>query len=47
MTRISALFFDVGGVLLSNGWDHTLQEQAAGHFQLDWNDSGTHWIQLL
>lgn len=36
--KITALFFDVGGVLLSNGWDHTLREQAAEHFQLDWNE---------
>lgn len=38
MTKITALFFDVGGVLLSNGWDHTLRQQAAEHFQLDWNE---------
>lgn len=38
MTHISALFFDVGGVLLSNGWDHTLRRQAVEHFQLDWNE---------
>lgn len=38
MTQISALFFDVGGVLLSNGWDHTLRRQAVEHFQLDWNE---------
>jgi putative hydrolase of the HAD superfamily len=38
MTQISALFFDVGGVLLSNGWDHTLRQRATEHFQLDWNE---------
>lgn len=38
MTKITALFFDVGGVLLSNGWDHILRERAATYFQLDWNE---------
>jgi putative hydrolase of the HAD superfamily len=38
MTKISALFWDVGGVLLSNGWDHTLREQAIEHFQLEGNE---------
>jgi putative hydrolase of the HAD superfamily len=38
MTQITALFFDVGGVLLSNGWDHALRQQAAEHFLLDWNE---------
>jgi putative hydrolase of the HAD superfamily len=38
MTKITALFFDVGGVLLSNGWDHALRQRAADHFELDWNE---------
>jgi putative hydrolase of the HAD superfamily len=38
MTKISALFFDVGGVLLSNGWDHALRQQATEHFHLDANE---------
>jgi len=33
MTR--ALFWDVGGVLLSNAWDHTQRAEALQHFQLD------------
>src|SRR5262249_21008340 len=33
--RISAIFWDVGGVLLSNAWDRTQREQALQHFQLD------------
>jgi putative hydrolase of the HAD superfamily len=32
---IKALFWDVGGVLLSNAWDHTQREQALGRFGLD------------
>jgi putative hydrolase of the HAD superfamily len=32
---IRALFWDVGGVLLSNAWDHTQREQALERFGLD------------
>ena len=32
---IKALFWDVGGVLLSNAWDHTQRGQALEHFGLD------------
>lgn len=32
---IKALFWDVGGVLLSNAWDHTQRAQALEHFHLD------------
>ena len=27
---------DIGGVLLSNGWDHHARRRAANHFNLDW-----------
>ncbi|MEJ2677644.1 MAG: HAD family phosphatase [Gemmatimonadota bacterium] len=33
--RISALFLDVGGVLLTNGWDHVSRAAAAEQFDLD------------
>jgi putative hydrolase of the HAD superfamily len=33
---ITTLFLDVGGVLLSNGWDHHARRRAARHFDLDW-----------
>jgi putative hydrolase of the HAD superfamily len=33
---ISTLFLDVGGVLLTNGWDHLARRRAAKHFQLNW-----------
>ena len=33
---ITTLFLDVGGVLLTNGWDHHARRRAAKHFQLDW-----------
>lgn len=32
---ITCLFVDIGGVLLTNGWDHPAREQAAIHFELD------------
>lgn len=33
--RVHTLFLDVGGVLLSNGWDRTLRKKAAATFDLD------------
>ena len=33
---ITALFVDVGGVLLTNGWDHLARKRAAKDFKLDW-----------
>jgi putative hydrolase of the HAD superfamily len=35
MAKVSALFWDVGGVLLSNGWDREGRAAAAGQFHLD------------
>lgn len=35
MTAIRAIFWDVGGVLLTNAWDHTERAEALQHFQLD------------
>lgn len=32
---ITTFFFDLGGVLLTNAWDHVEREQALRHFQLD------------
>jgi putative hydrolase of the HAD superfamily len=37
MAVIGALFFDVGGVLLTNGWDRTTRRQAAELYHLDWD----------
>jgi putative hydrolase of the HAD superfamily len=33
--EIHAIFWDVGGVLLSNAWDHTQRMAALEHFRLD------------
>jgi putative hydrolase of the HAD superfamily len=35
MSEIHAIFWDVGGVLLTNAWDHTERAAALEHFQLD------------
>ncbi|HYM78880.1 MAG TPA: HAD family phosphatase [Candidatus Dormibacteraeota bacterium] len=35
MSAIRALFWDVGGVLLTNAWDHTQRSAALSQFQLD------------
>ena len=32
---IRCLFLDIGGVLLSNGWDHAARKRAMAHFELD------------
>jgi putative hydrolase of the HAD superfamily len=33
---ITALFLDIGGVLLTNGWDHLARRRVAKHFMLVW-----------
>lgn len=35
MSAIQAIFWDVGGVLLTNAWDHTERAEALEHFHLD------------
>ena len=35
-SAITCLFLDVGGVLLTNGWDHLARRRAATHFKLRW-----------
>jgi len=35
---ITTLFLDIGGVLLTNGWDHAARKEAAQAFHLDYND---------
>jgi putative hydrolase of the HAD superfamily len=37
-TPIAALFLDIGGVLLTNGWDHNMRRQAAEAFDLDYEE---------
>ncbi len=35
---ITTLFLDVGGVLLTNGWDHNSRQSAAKTFNFDYNE---------
>jgi putative hydrolase of the HAD superfamily len=35
VSKINAIFWDVGGVLLTNAWDHTQRMAALEHFRLD------------
>jgi putative hydrolase of the HAD superfamily len=35
LAKISAIFWDVGGVLLSDAWDRTQRRRALAHFALD------------
>lgn len=34
----TAVFFDIGGVVLTNGWDRSSRRQAAETFRLDWDE---------
>jgi len=36
--KISALFLDIGGVLLTNGWDRDMRKKAVKHFKLDYDE---------
>src|SRR5215471_15084082 len=36
MTSITTIFFDIGGVLLTDGWNHSSRRAAAEKFGLDW-----------
>jgi len=38
MTEVKTLFWDNGGVILTNGWDRGSREQAVEKFHLDWDD---------
>ncbi len=37
-TKINTLFLDIGGVLLTNGWDHDARKRACSTFGLDEHD---------
>lgn len=38
MAQISTVFWDIGGVILTNGWDHASRRLAAETFELDEDD---------
>jgi putative hydrolase of the HAD superfamily len=37
-TGITCVFLDIGGVLLTDGWDHLARRRAAKNFQLEWDE---------
>ncbi len=37
-TPITCVLLDIGGVLLSNGWDHLERKRAAENFKLEWTE---------
>ncbi len=47
MAEITTLFFDVGGVLLSNGWDHAERSRAVERFALDAEEFEARHARLL
>jgi putative hydrolase of the HAD superfamily len=38
LAEITTLFWDIGGVILTNGWDRESRKEAATAFHLDWED---------
>ncbi|MGH9713016.1 MAG: HAD family hydrolase [Candidatus Acidiferrales bacterium] len=47
MAEIETLFWDNGGVILTNGWDRGSRKKAVAQFQLDWEDfSDRHELML-
>lgn len=41
------MFWDIGGVILTNGWDHNSRRAAAEKFRLDWEDfEGRHELSF-
>ena len=47
MTTITALFFDIGGVLLSNGWSEPERRRAAAAFDLDFAEFDRRHYQVI
>jgi putative hydrolase of the HAD superfamily len=44
---ITTMFWDMGGVILTNAWDGPARKRAAEKFQLDWDDfEGRHELML-
>ena len=38
MAEITTLFWDIGGVILKNGWDRASRKEAAAAFHFDWEE---------
>src|ERR1700722_4825634 len=37
-SKIKGILLDVGGVIMTNGWDRKLRKKVAAHFNIDWDD---------
>jgi putative hydrolase of the HAD superfamily len=35
-SKVTCIFLDIGGVLLTDGWDHLARKRAAKNFKLQW-----------
>jgi putative hydrolase of the HAD superfamily len=42
VAQITTVFWDIGGVILTNGWDHDERMEAAQMFGLDWEEFREH-----
>src|SRR5260370_38443857 len=38
LSEITTLFWDIGGVIMTNGWDTTARRRATETFHLDWEE---------
>jgi putative hydrolase of the HAD superfamily len=38
LSKITTLFWDIGGVILTNGWDRGSRREASSVFQFDWEE---------
>lgn len=38
MPKITTMFWDIGGVILTNGWDRASRREAAARFHLEWEE---------
>jgi putative hydrolase of the HAD superfamily len=38
LDKVTTLFWDIGGVILTNGWDRDARREAAKAFELDWEE---------
>ena len=38
VSKIKVVFFDIGGVFLTNGWGHISRQKAAAHFGIDYDE---------
>lgn len=47
MTEINTILWDLGGVVLTDAWDHTIRRKAAEHFNLDWEDFEERHDQIM